>query len=63
MFIKKRIRDVGALAVTSAIALSALAVPAFAQIEEIIVTAQKREESMQSVPIAVTAFDSDALKD
>lgn len=30
-------------------------------IEEIIVTAQKREESVQSVPIAVTALTADAL--
>jgi outer membrane receptor protein involved in Fe transport len=30
-------------------------------IEEIIVTAQKREESIQSVPIAVTALTADAL--
>jgi len=33
-----------------------------AQIDEIIVTAQKREESLQSVPIAVTAFDAAALE-
>jgi outer membrane receptor protein involved in Fe transport len=32
-----------------------------AGIEEIIVTAQKREESIQSVPIAVTALTADAL--
>ncbi len=34
---------------------------AMAQIEEVIVTAQKRLESAQDVPIAVTAFDADAL--
>ncbi|MBB6093311.1 outer membrane receptor protein involved in Fe transport [Povalibacter uvarum] len=46
----------------------AVAFPALAQeaeetvgIEEIIVTAQKREESVQSVPIAVTALTADAL--
>ena len=32
-----------------------------AQLEEIIVTAQKRLERIQSVPIAVTAFDAEAL--
>ncbi len=32
-------------------------VPALAQIDEIIVYSRKREESLQSVPIAVTAFD------
>ena len=31
---------------------------AFAQLEEVIVTAQKRLESAQDVPIAVTAFDA-----
>ncbi len=56
---------------TSAIALAtALAMPAYAQdaaveqtgaIRDIIVTAQKREENVQSVPIAVTALDATAL--
>ena len=32
-----------------------------AQLEEVIVTAQKRAESAQDVPIAITAFDADAL--
>lgn len=32
-----------------------------AEIEEIVVTAQKRAESVQDVPIAVSAFDADAL--
>jgi outer membrane receptor protein involved in Fe transport len=36
--------------------------PARAQIEEVIVTAQKRKESVQEVPIAVTAFDQSTLK-
>jgi outer membrane receptor protein involved in Fe transport len=31
-------------------------------IEEIIVTARKREESLQSVPLSVTAFTSDAIE-
>ncbi|MED5483928.1 MAG: hypothetical protein VX912_00325, partial [Pseudomonadota bacterium] len=31
------------------------------QIEEIIVTAQKTEQNLQDVPIAVSAFDSDAI--
>jgi outer membrane receptor protein involved in Fe transport len=35
---------------------TALAVPAFAQIEEVVVTAQKKSEDIQSVPIAISAF-------
>lgn len=48
---------------TSALAfgLFGLATPAFAQIDEVIVQAQKREEALQSVPIAVTAYDAEAL--
>jgi len=34
-----------------------------AQLEEVIVTAQKRSESIQDVPIAITAFDEEALRD
>ena len=43
--------------------------PVFAQtssqgeaIEEIVVTAQRREQSLQSVPISVTAFDAESLR-
>ncbi len=39
-----------------------LSSPAFAQIDEIIVTATKREESLQEVPIAVSAFNAQALE-
>jgi iron complex outermembrane recepter protein len=35
---------------------TALAAPAFAQIEEVIVTAQKKTEDVQTVPISITAF-------
>ncbi|MBX3706227.1 MAG: TonB-dependent receptor [Pseudomonadales bacterium] len=51
--------------VASAIAclpLSMLATPAGAQIEEIVVTAQKRAQSAQDVPISVSAFDAAALE-
>lgn len=34
-----------------------------AELEEIIVTAQKREQSLQDVPVAVTAFTSEELAD
>jgi iron complex outermembrane receptor protein len=45
----------------SAAALGALAGPAFAQteIEELVVTAEKREQSLQDVPVAVTAYTSE----
>ena len=33
-----------------------------AQIEEVVVTAQKRTESVQEVPLTVTAFDTDAIR-
>jgi outer membrane receptor protein involved in Fe transport len=41
-----------------------LALPASAQIviEEIVVTSQKREQSLQEVPIAVSAFDAETLR-
>ena len=41
---------------------TAFAVPAMAQIEEVVVTAQKRTEDIQNVPIAVTAFTNEDLK-
>ncbi|MDX2144373.1 MAG: TonB-dependent receptor [Rhodospirillaceae bacterium] len=48
----------------SAAALSvALAMPTVAQpvLEEIVVTARKREESLQEIPIAISAFSADQL--
>ena len=41
---------------------SAVALPAMAQIEEVVVTAQKKTEDVQSVPIAVSAFTGQDLK-
>jgi outer membrane receptor protein involved in Fe transport len=50
------------LTFTSVLLLStALAAPAFAQIEEVVVTAQKRAEDVQTVPIAITAFTAQDL--
>jgi iron complex outermembrane recepter protein len=46
-----------AIAITS----SAVMMPAQAQIEEILVTATKREESMQDVPVAVSALGEESL--
>lgn len=41
---------------------TALSVPAYSQVEVVIVTAEKRAEDLQTVPIAVTAFSSGDLK-
>jgi len=49
-----------ALAISTAVA-AIISVNASAQLEEVIVTAQKRAESAQDVPIAITAFDAEAL--
>ncbi|MEE4203117.1 MAG: TonB-dependent receptor [Halieaceae bacterium] len=45
---------------TLAVAVSSTAV---AQIEEVIVTAERREQSLQEVPVAVSAFDSGLLNE
>ena len=44
-----------------ALASSAVIIPAQAQIEEILVTSTKREESMQDVPVAVSALTEESL--
>ncbi len=47
---------------TALAAMMVLPAPfALAQLEEVIVTAQKREEGLQDVPIAVQAFNTEAL--
>ena len=38
-------------------------VPAFGQIEEVVVTAQKREQSLQDVPISITAISGERIQD
>lgn len=38
------------------------ALPAAAQIDEIVVTAERRESSLQDVPVAITAFDNEDLR-
>ncbi|MFC3071019.1 TonB-dependent receptor [Phenylobacterium soli] len=66
--IQPRLRTLLAMG-ASAVALSAVSHPAFAQaaapaaepanqVEELVVTAEKREQSLQDVPVAVTAFTS-----
>lgn len=53
-------RSVAPPIILSALMLSS---DALAQLEEVIVTAQKRAEDMQDVPIAVTAMNEQMLKD
>ncbi len=55
-------RLIGTVAATTAIAVTGLTTPSFAVIEEIQITAERREANLQSVPIAVTAFDASALE-
>ena len=50
-----------AAAVVSAAILPAI--PAFGQIEEVVVTAQKREQSLQDVPISITAISGERIQD
>lgn len=47
-----------------AVAISALtfSVTAFAQLEEVLVSAQKREQSLQDVPIAISAVSGELLE-
>ncbi|MGB1439731.1 MAG: TonB-dependent receptor plug domain-containing protein, partial [Luminiphilus sp.] len=49
----------------TAVAAVALSLPmtALAQLEEVIVTAQKRSESLQDVPISIDAFSGDELQE
>ena len=53
-----------AVGVVSAVTAITLGVPAWGQpaLEEIVVTARKREESLQEIPIAITAFSADQLE-
>ncbi|MFA5524676.1 MAG: TonB-dependent receptor [Tissierellales bacterium] len=53
----KKMKLKGAVLLSASVA----SMGAFAQLEEIIVTAQKRAESMQEVPIAIQSFSANAL--
>lgn len=44
-------------------AMSVYCAPAYAQVDEVVVTARKVEENLQDVPISVTALPGDALLD
>lgn len=56
----KTFKGLTALAVSTS--LLAISAPAFAQLDEIVVTAQKREQSLQDVPISINAFDIESLE-
>jgi len=43
--------------------LASYSLPAYAQVDEIVVTARKTEESLQDVPIAVTAFTGEFFQE
>ena len=64
----KKLSVFGASLAAIAAATSLNAAPAFAQdeenggLEEIVVTAQRREESLQDVPLAITAFTEEDLE-
>jgi iron complex outermembrane receptor protein len=60
---KSYLKSTSALTFIGAAILAGVATPAMAQVEEIVVTAQKVEENVQDVPIAITAVSGDALTD
>ncbi|TNE37054.1 MAG: TonB-dependent receptor [Alphaproteobacteria bacterium] len=53
----------GTAALTAAAVSTSLSIPSWAAVDEIVVTSERREASIQSVPIAVTAFDAESLRD
>jgi iron complex outermembrane recepter protein len=57
---KSYLKGLAALTITTS--LTAISAPAFAQLDEIVVTAQKKEQNLQDVPIAIQAFDLKALE-
>ena len=62
---KKFKRSNLALAILLTPVLGAISMPTFSQggvLEEVVVTARKRVESMQDTPVAVTAFSSDGMR-
>ncbi len=54
---------IGSLACGAVPALALAATPEVAALEEIVVTAQLRKQNLQDVPLSVTAFSANALKD
>ena len=56
----KTIRGLAALTLTTSVL--AISTPAYAQLDEVITTAQKREHTLQDVPIAIQTFDLEQLE-
>lgn len=54
-------RSILAVAITGFVSAGNVSIAAEGGIEEMIVTAQKREENLQKVPISITAFGADAI--
>ncbi|MGZ5939598.1 MAG: TonB-dependent receptor domain-containing protein [Rhizomicrobium sp.] len=63
MTVLRSISTIRSAAIINALLVStALTTPAFAQIETVIVTAEKKAEDIQTVPIAITALSGNDLK-
>ena len=63
--LRPRVKRIKALSVSAVLMASTFATPSLAQqvaIEEIIVTARQRAESLQDVPASITAFTSEQLE-
>ncbi len=60
---KLRLRDKLAVSALFPLLALGLSMPVAAQIEEIVVTAQKREENIGTVPVAVTAIGGETIAD
>jgi iron complex outermembrane receptor protein len=52
----------GKSAIAAAVLATTVATPAFAQLEEVLVTAQKRSQTVQDVPSSVTAMSEEMLE-
>ncbi len=50
------------MTLATALALGVAASPGYAQLEEVVVTAQKRAESLQDTPLSVAAYSQDVLE-
>ena len=59
---KRRLKNRFACLIASSIALILTANLSIAQIEEVIITARKRAESLQDVPLAVSAINGDSIQ-